>query len=135
MSNSLDVKQRNIIKEPHNLSPRNKWLRDYYFQGSERAWTNENTVWTTGTIWDVQYNEITYYIVPEAYTLLDVMKGGYRQSAREIRLHEDFWIWSIAERRAWFNKEAIVKYVPQEILPGDLLAGARFNILTSLCLN
>src|SRR5208283_4977725 len=30
-------------------------------------------------------------------------------------------------------REAIVNYVPQEILPDDLLAGARFNIQTSMC--
>jgi trans-4-hydroxy-L-proline dehydratase len=29
----------------------------------------------------------------------------------------------------------MVKYVPQEILPGDLLAGARFNVQTSTCLD
>ena len=28
----------------------------------------------------------------------------------------------------------MVKYLPKEILPGDLLAGARFNIQTSACL-
>jgi trans-4-hydroxy-L-proline dehydratase len=133
MSESMEVKKKHNIKEPYNLSPRIKWLRDYYFQGAERNWNNENTIWTTGTTWDVQYNEITYYIVPEAYTLLNVMKGGYKQSAREIKLNKDFWSWSIAERRAWFNKEVMTNYVPQEILPGDLLAGGRFNILTSLC--
>ena len=67
--------------------------------------------------------------------LLTTIKGSFRAKAREIKLPSEFWSWSIAERRAWFNKEAIVNYVPQEILPGDLLAGARFNILTSLCLD
>jgi trans-4-hydroxy-L-proline dehydratase len=28
----------------------------------------------------------------------------------------------------------MVNYLPQEILPGDLLAGARFNVMTSCCL-
>ena len=67
--------------------------------------------------------------------LLTTIKGSFRAKARRIELAMDFWSWSIAERRAWFNKEAMVNYVPQEILPGDLLAGARFNILTSLCLD
>ena len=37
-------------------------------------------------------------------------------------------------RRAWFNQEVMVRYLPKEILPGELLAGARFNVMTSVCL-
>nr|MBP9041615.1 hypothetical protein [Anaerolineaceae bacterium] len=51
-----------------------------------------------------------------------------------VKLHPDFWKWSLPERRAWFVRETMVHYVPKEILPGDLLAGARFNIMTSHCL-
>ncbi|KPA09757.1 hypothetical protein MHK_010041, partial [Candidatus Magnetomorum sp. HK-1] len=35
------------------------------------------------------------------------------------------------ERRAWFNKTVMVNHLPQEILPNDLIAGARFNIKIS----
>ena len=56
------------IKQPHNLSPRIQWLRDYYFQGTARRWNNEFTSWTTGTPWDFQYEELPFYIVPETYT-------------------------------------------------------------------
>ncbi|MGD8404430.1 MAG: pyruvate formate lyase family protein [Anaerolineales bacterium] len=128
-------KQQYQIKEPTNLSPRIKWLRDYFFQGVKRPWRNDFLSWTTGTPWDVQYNEALYYIVPEAFMLLATMKGSFRMMAREVELHPEFWSWSLAERRTWFNKEVMVNRVPQEMLPGDLLAGARFNILTSLCLN
>ena len=123
------------IKAPKNLSPRIQWLRDYYFQGAERKWTNQSTAWTTGTSWDNQFNELTYYIVPEMYLLLSTIQGSYQMSARPVSLHRDFWKWSISERRAWFNREVMVKYLPQEILPGDLLAGSRFNIQTSMCLD
>ena len=123
------------IKEPKNLSPRIKWLRDYFFLGVNRPWNNAWTTWSTGTPWDLQYNEALYYIVPEAFMLLATLKGGFRLSAKNIDLPAEFWNWSLAERRAWFNKEVMVNKVPQEMLPGDLLAGARFNILTSLCLN
>jgi hypothetical protein len=34
------------IKEPKGLSDRVSWLRDYYFQGTKRAWNNEYTSWT-----------------------------------------------------------------------------------------
>ena len=123
------------IKEPKNLSNRIQWLRDYFFQGVKRAWRNEFLSFTTGTPWDLQYNEALYYIVPEGFFLLPTMKGSFRLAARKVKLHPDFWKWSLAERRAWFNKEVIVNYVPQEMLPGDLLAGSRFNLMTSLCLN
>ena len=123
------------IKEPEGLSPRIQWLRDYYFQGAERAWNNEFIAWTTGTAWDVQFNEMSFYIVPETYTLMQTLRGSYRQAARKIDLHPDFWSWSIVERRAWFVREVMVIYMPKEILPGDLIAGGRFNIQTSLCLD
>ncbi|MBN1363318.1 MAG: hypothetical protein JW976_00800 [Syntrophaceae bacterium] len=122
------------IKEPRGLSPRIQWLRDYYFQGTKRAWNNEFTSWTTGTPWDIIYNEMTFYIVPETYTLINTLGASYLQAARPVALPDDFWQWPRVQRRAWFVKEVMVNYVPQEILPGDLLAGARFNIQTSMCL-
>jgi formate C-acetyltransferase len=51
-----------------------------------------------------------------------------------VALSPDFWKRSLPERRAWFNREVMVHYLPREILPGDLLAGARFNVQTSACL-
>ncbi len=122
------------IKSPKGLSPRIQWLRDYYFQGTGRAWNNEFTAWTTGTPWDVQYDEGQYYIVPENYYFFDTFRASYHQTARPVALPEGFWHHSLAERRAIFLKEVLLRYLPREILPGDLLAGGRFNIQTSLCL-
>lgn len=123
-----------LIKQPHNLSPRIQWLRDYYFQGTARPWNNEFTSWTTGTPWDFQYEELPFYIVPETYTFFDTFRGCFRQAARPVKLHPHFWQWSVPERKAWFVRDVMVNYLPQEILPGDLLAGARFNVQTSTCL-
>ncbi|OQY43369.1 MAG: hypothetical protein B6240_12545, partial [Desulfobacteraceae bacterium 4572_87] len=78
---------------------------------------------------------MTFYIVPETYTLLQTLRGSYRQAARAISLDKNFWRWSQVERRAWFVKEVMVSYMPKEILPGDLIAGGRFNVQTSLCLD
>lgn len=68
------------LKQPHGLSPRISKLRSYYFEGADRRWNNEYTSWTTGTPWDVQFNELTYYIVPEVYTLMGAMRlrSGWR---------------------------------------------------------
>ncbi|HWR68001.1 MAG TPA: hypothetical protein VN416_03175, partial [Desulfomonilia bacterium] len=131
MAEALQVTKK--IKEPKNLSPRITWLRDYYFEGAKRAWNNEFTAWTTGTDWDEVFDEMTFYIVPETYPFLQTFGSSIRQAARPVKLHPDFWSWSLAERKAWFVKEVMVNHVPQEILPGDLIAGARFNIQTSMC--
>lgn len=126
-------KPRYQIKEPKNLSPRIQWLRDFYFQGSRRKWNNEFIGWTTGTDWDIQFQEGSYYIVPETYAFFDTFKGAFRQTSRKVELDRNFWNWTLPERHAWFVREVMVKYMPKEILPGDLLAGARFNIQTSMC--
>ena len=123
------------IKEPEKLSKRIQWLRDYYFTGTSRKWNNEFTAWTTGTPWDIQYDELTYYIVPETYPFLETFRSSMKQVARKVETPDDFFNWSLPERKAWFVKETIVNYVPQEILPGDLIAGARFNLMTSMCWN
>ncbi len=121
------------LKQPHGLSPRIRWLRDYYFEGVKRSWNNQYTCWTSGAPWDVLYDEISYYIVPEVYAFLQVFRSSGLQAAQPVELHPDFWKWSLVERRAWFIREVMVDYVPQEMLPGDLVAGARFNILASRC--
>ncbi len=77
-------KPRYAIKTPANLSSRIQWLRDYYFQGVERAWNNEYTAWTTGTPWDFQYNELTFYIVPETYAFLQTFRSSFKQVARPV---------------------------------------------------
>ena len=122
------------IKEPKGLSERISKLRDYYFKGTDRAWNNESTSWTTGTPWDVQFNEMTFYIVPETYMLMQTLRSSYRQATRPVKLPADFWTKPIVERRAWFIHEVMIHYLPKEILPGDLIAGGRFNIQASMCL-
>ena len=87
---------RYAIKTPTNLSPRIQWLREYYFQGVQRAWNNEYTSWTTGTPWDFQYNELSFYIVPETYTFLQTFRSSFKQMAQPVRLDRDFWTWSLA---------------------------------------
>jgi trans-4-hydroxy-L-proline dehydratase len=135
MATALAEKTACRIKEPSGLSKRIRWLRDYYFMGVKRSWNNQYTAWSTGTDWDTQFPEFPFYIVPETYLLLDPLTGSYRQSARNVDLPDDFWRWCLVERRAWFVREVMVNRVPKEVLPGDLLAGGRFNIVTSLCFN
>ena len=117
------------------LSPRIEKLKKYLLKGAGRQWTNAYTSWTTGTSRDVVFNEITSYTVSGSLDFLSTIRSSYRQAARPIELSEAFWGWSVAERRAWFVREVMLRYLPMEILPGDLLAGGRFNIRCSMCLN
>ena len=123
------------IKEPSNLSPRIQWLRDFYFQGVNRKWNNEYRPFTTGTSWDRNFNEIAFFVVPETYAFFKTFSQSILQGAVKIPTPPDFYSKTIAERRAWFIKKAIIDYVPQEILPGDLLCGAVFNMMASHCLS
>ncbi|MBI5846100.1 MAG: hypothetical protein HZB23_15695 [Deltaproteobacteria bacterium] len=122
-----------VIKEPKGLSSRIQWLRDFYFSGLDRKWNNEFTAWTTGVPWDEVWDETTYYIVPEVYAFMQTFVSSFKQAARKVDTPTDFFDWPIALRRAWFVKEVMVNHLPQEILPGDLLCGGRFNIQTSAC--
>lgn len=130
----MEAKFDGKIKKPKNLSPRVRRLRDYYFEGVKRDWNNEYNCYSTGTDWDLQFNEITYFIVPETFNFFDAFLRSVNQAAEVIPLPEGFWRMSIPERVAEFNRQAIVEHMPAEILPGDLLCGARFNLLTSMCL-
>lgn len=134
MTTMTTEKPRFSIKQPKQLSERVRWLRDYYFEGVKRKWNAEYTSWTTGTPWDFQYNELAFYIVPETYFYIPTFRSSFKQIAKPVALDAEFWMWSLPERRAWFLKEVMVKYLPKEILPGDLLAGGRFNVMISHCL-
>ncbi|NCC67316.1 MAG: hypothetical protein EOM14_03840 [Clostridia bacterium] len=130
----MDAKYEGVIKKPRNLSSRVKRLRDYYFEGVNRAWNNEYSCYSTGTDWDLQFNEVTYFIVPETFSFFDTFLRSVNQAAEVVPLPEGFWDMSIPERVAQFNRQVITQRLPAEVLQGDLLCGAKFNLLTSMCL-
>lgn len=125
------------IKSTKNLSPRIQWLWNYYWKGNEREWNNDYHIFGINVSWDLMWDEVQWYIAAEMardgeyYATTHI---AYKQAARFVDIPNDFWHWSLPERRAWFFKEVMVNYIPQEILPGDLIAGARFNTMISRCL-
>lgn len=122
------------VKQPGKLSSRVKHLRDYYFEGVGRDWNNEYSAYSTGTPWDRQFNEIDYFIVPETYAFLTTFGSSFKQAAVDIPVSERFWSKSLPERKAEFTKDVVIKHLPAEILKGDLLCGAKFNLQYSMCL-
>lgn len=121
------------VKEPYNLSERIKWLYDYYFRGTARKWNNEFLAFSTGAKDDYLFEEMNFYIVPEVYSFFNPFNKAFAQNAVNLDLPPDFFKKGLAERKAYFTRKAMVEVVPQEILPGDLLAGSRFNIVCSKC--
>ena len=118
------------IAKPHNLSKKAKWLRDYYFKGTDRKWINEYTSYSTGASWgDRIWNEGDYHIVPEVYGFIGVKGKGLfglsiLQMAQTVELPAGFWDLSLPERRATFFKTVMVDYLPQEIISeNDLQIG------------
>ncbi|MBY9004731.1 MAG: hypothetical protein KGD73_12210, partial [Candidatus Lokiarchaeota archaeon] len=133
-------KKKYEIAEPHDMSPRSKWMRDYYFKGDEREWKNQYMAFTTGTDWDIIWNETDYYIAPETHFYIGnkgkgVFESSLRSMAVQVELPDNFWKLSLPERRMIFFEEVMVNHVPHEIISNnDLIAGGRFNIQLSKCL-
>ncbi|MDR2525321.1 MAG: hypothetical protein LBC83_03895 [Oscillospiraceae bacterium] len=123
------------VKAPYNLSPRIQWLREYYYRGNDRVWNNAFMPFTTGAPWDELFEEQTFYNAPETYCFYNCFTKTYKQMAYRVDVPKDFYSWALPERKAWFLKTVMVDYVPQEVLPGDLLAGGRFNLMASRCWN
>ena len=130
----MAAKYENAVKQPGKLSPRVKWLRDYYFEGENRKWNNEYSSYTTGTPWDLQFDETTYFIVPEMFSYMNPFTSSFKSFSEVIPVPEGFWDKSIPERKAIFTKRAVCEDLPKEIIPGDLLCGAKFNMVYSMCL-
>ena len=131
--------QRHRIAKPHDLSPRSKWLRDYYFKGNEREWNNQYMPFTTGTEWDLIFEESNMYIVPGAHLYVGnkgkgVFESCFRSMAIPVKLPENFWKLSLPERRIIFFEEVMLNYIPHEIISeNDLIGGGRFHTQLSKC--
>ncbi|MHA1282794.1 MAG: pyruvate formate lyase family protein [Promethearchaeota archaeon] len=135
----IERSPRFYVAEPHDLSPRSKWLRDYYFKGADREWNNEYSVFTTGTDWDIIWNEGDYYVAPEIYYYMGSKGPGpfhisFRSIAKPVKLPDDFWKHPLPIRRMIFFEEVMLNYIPQEIVGPSLLCGSRFNTQLSKCL-
>jgi len=125
------------IAEPHDLSKRSTWLRNYYFKGLEREWNNEFSPFVTipgERIWA----EHDYYVAPEVYQYMGnkgwgVFSRSMTEMGQKVELPDGFWSKSLPERRMIFFEEVMLNYIPQEIIGPELLAGARFNTQLSKC--
>ena len=128
------------VAQAHDLLPRSKWLRDYYFSGHERKWNNLAMFYTTGVDWDVILYEGEFYVGPEVLDMVGTKGKGVYYSAESmaitVKLPDNFWELSLPERRAIFFETVILNYIPKEIISeNDLIAGGRFSTMLSRCLD
>jgi formate C-acetyltransferase len=114
------------------LTPRVRRLREEYFSFYERDYfRNEVMSFTTGTPWDVVYTEHTWCIVPEILPFLTAFKTSLRVDAKTVPLPRSFWKDSPEIRRAVFFREVVEKYLPVQVLEGELIVGGQFNTALS----
>jgi len=69
-----------------------------------RAWNNEFSAWSTGIPGDVQFDEMTFYIVPK-HILPPTFPYLHAAEREPVKLHPDFWSWSLPERKAGLSKK------------------------------
>ncbi len=136
MSTHLDtgVLPTQLWSAAPTLAPRIKKLRAEYWNFYERKFTNQVRAYTTGTPWDCVYSIWSWTNVPE----VALFQQGYRSylgaAATKVELPAGFWNEPLIVRQALFFREVVRKYLPVEILDGELIVGGQFNAALSRCL-
>jgi pyruvate formate-lyase/glycerol dehydratase family glycyl radical enzyme len=118
-----------------NLPPRVERLRQQYWSFYERPYTNEVRAFTTGTAWDTVYSMWSWTNVPEVAVFLPGICSYLLAAATAVELPRGFWDEPLVVRRAIFFGEVVRRYLPVEILDGELVVGSHFNTALSRCLN
>ncbi|MEJ5185610.1 MAG: pyruvate formate lyase family protein [Candidatus Geothermincolales bacterium] len=125
-----------IWKPSESLSPRVKRLREEYFSPEKRPYfRNEVMPFTTGTPWDEVFSPINWGVVPEMYPFMEAYRESLKVLARRVELPDGFWERSLVLRRALFFREVCRRYLPVQILEGELVVGGQFNTALSKCHN
>jgi len=134
MERSDLVEPRSLWSPTATLSSRVKRLRDQYFSFYEREYTNEVRAYSTGTTWDSVYATWNWTNVPEMMVFLEGARSYLRAAARPVELPEGFWDEPLVVRQALFFQEVLRRYLPVQILEGELIVGSHFSTALSRCL-
>jgi formate C-acetyltransferase len=120
-----------IWKPSEGLSERVKKLRDEYFSFRDREFRNEVIGFTTGEPDDILFSSYHWGVAPEAFMFAKAFQDTLGASAIKVELPEGFWDRSLPVRRAAFFAEVIKRYLPVQILEGELIVGGQFNTALS----
>lgn len=129
------VATEQIWKPSESLSERVKQLRESYFRFQERDFRNEVMPFTTGVLNDVIFSPHNWGVAPEVFILYRAFQDNFRALARKVDLPEGFWKEPLVKRQAIFFQQVLERYLPVQILPGELIGGFQFNSALSRCLN
>ncbi len=116
------------------LSPRVQRLRDQFWSFYEREYTNEVRSYTTGTPWDVVYSIWSWTNVPEVALFQQGFRSYLWAAATRVELPPGFWQEPLVIRQALFFRQVVRRYLPVQILDGELIVGSHFNTALSRCL-
>jgi trans-4-hydroxy-L-proline dehydratase len=128
------ITPQQIWNASDKLSRRVNRLREEYYHIADRPYfRNEVMPFTTGTDWDVVWSPVNWGIIPELVPFMGAFSESLRVMARQVELPRDFWDQSLIMRRALFFREVCEKYLPIQILDGELIVGGHFNTALSKC--
>jgi formate C-acetyltransferase len=116
------------------LLPRVKKLRDEYWNFYERRFTNQVRAYATGTAWDYVYPIWSWTNVPEVALFQRGFRSYLGAVATRVELPPDFWSEPLVVRQALFFRQVVRRYLPVEILDGELIVGGQFSTALSRCL-
>jgi pyruvate formate-lyase/glycerol dehydratase family glycyl radical enzyme len=124
-----------IWSPSEQLSERVRKLREEFYSFGDRKVTNEPYAFTTGTKWDEVYSIPDFANEPALYPFFASVKQTLRAMAIKVELPDDYWTKNLSMRRAIFFHEVMTKYMPIEILDGELIVGFNFNTALSRSLD
>jgi formate C-acetyltransferase len=116
------------------LPPRVQRLRDQFWSFYERDYTNEVRAYTTGAPWDTVYSIWSWTNVPEVALFQQGFRSYLLAAATPVELPEGFWNEPLVVRQALFFREVVRRYLPVQILEGELVVGSHFCTALSRCL-
>ena len=117
-----------LWRPAEGLSERVRRLREEYFSfGKRDHFRNGATAFSTGEPEDILFSSHHWGVAPEAFIFAKSFQDTLAAGAVKVALPEGFWRESLVKRRALFFAEVISRYLPVQILQGELIVGAHFN--------
>ena len=114
------------------LPPRVARLREEYVNIEDREYfRNEIMPFTTGTPWDTVWSPALLGVVPDLIPFYKAFMETLPLAATKVELPDGFWDRPQVVRVATFFHEVVSKYLPVQILDGELIVGAQFNTALS----
>ncbi len=126
-----DADMVSIWSPSEDLTERVKKLRDHFYSFHERDLTNEVISFTSGDEWDEVYSYHDWANEPAIYQFFASIDATLQAMAIHVDLPDDYYDHGLPMRRAIFFYEVMTKYIPIEIIDGELIVGFHFNTALS----